>query len=486
MQSLYLKIFLWFWLAMILVSGTLIFSVVTTHSQFAQNQAEEYDKILTSLVASRAADVLTDHGMGALADYLNSLQQLLHWQAYLFDDEGKEILSQPTPPEADAIAQLALETDAPKYLISHGQKFVAKRTTDSIGNRYVLVTESPVPSVATVLQAPFGIQIIRGFTVVLVGGVVCFWLARSITKPVRQLSFATHQLADGSLDARVDGSVTDKLDEVAQLGRDFNHMAEQIESLMSSQRRLITDISHELRSPLARLSVALGIARRSVDRNPAAALDRIEVECERLNELIGSLLHLSRLEAGTEMMDAEPFRLDRLVREVALDADFEARSHNRHVDVVSADACLVIGKREVLRSAIENVVRNALRYTADGTSVEVSLQHQRNAFASEAVIRVRDHGKGVPQEALHHIFMPFYRVGDSRERSSGGSGLGLSIADRAIRLHGGGVKAENSPEGGLIVEARLPLMPQPAELPDSAGTTAQPLPKAKPTEPQTV
>jgi two-component system sensor histidine kinase CpxA len=473
MQSLYLKIFVWFWLAMILVSSTLIFSVVKTHSEFTANRTEEFDKILTSLVAARAADLLEDHGMGALADYLGSLQQTLHWQAYLFDDEGKEILSQPTPAEAETIAQSALQTNDARYLVAHGKKYVAKRTTGSDGTRYVFVSESDVPSVTSVLQAPLGIQIVRGITVVLVAGFVCFWLARSIANPVRQLSIATHQLADGSLDARVDDSVTNKQDEVAQLGRDFNHMAEQIESLMSSQRRLITDISHELRSPLARLSVALGIARRSADRDPRAALDRIELECERLNELIGSLLHLSRLEAGTEMMDPEPFALDLLVREVALDADFEARSRNRRVDVVSADPCVATGKRELLRSAIENVIRNALRYTADGTSVEVSLAHERNSFAGQAVIRVRDHGKGVPQESLVNIFTPFYRVGDSRERSSGGSGLGLSIADRAIRLHGGQVKAENSPEGGLIVEARLPLTPQPAD-PTPQTTQAPP------------
>jgi two-component system, OmpR family, sensor histidine kinase CpxA len=473
MRSLYLKIFLWFWLAMILVSSTLILSVVTTHSEFTANRTEQFDKILTSLVAARAADLLEDHGMGALADYLSSLQQTLNWQAYLFDDEGKEILSQPTPPEAETIAQSALQTNDAKYLISGSRKFVAKRTTGSTGTRYVFVSESQIPSVTSVLQAPLDVQITRGIIVVLVAGFVCFWLARSITKPVRELSVATHQLADGSLDARVGESVTGKQDEVAQLGRDFNHMAEQIESLMASQRRLITDISHELRSPLARLSVALGIARRSVDRDPRAALDRIELESERLNELIGSLLHLSRLEAGTEMMDSEPFALDQLVREIALDADFEARSRNRGVNVVAAEHCVATGKRDLLRSAVENVIRNALRYTAEGTSVEVSLACERNSFAGQAVIRVRDHGKGVPQESLVNIFTPFYRVGDSRERSSGGSGLGLSIADRAIRLHGGSVRAENCPDGGLLVEARLPLTQLPVPEPGAAPTETQ-------------
>ena len=335
MRSLYLKIFLWFWLAMILVSSTLILSVVTTHSEFTANRTEQFDKILTSLVAARAADLLEDHGMGALADYLASLQQTLNWQAYLFDDEGKEILSQPTPPEAETIAQSALQTNDAKLPHLAWQKI--RRQTHHWIHRHPLRFRFGVASSFRHQRAcrlRCGVQITRGIIVVLVAGFVCFWLARSITKPVRELSVATHQLADGSLDARVGESVTGKQDEVAQLGRDFNHMAEQIESLMASQRRLITDISHELRSPLARLSVALGIARRSVDRDPRAALDRIELESERLNELIGSLLHLSRLEAGTEMMDSEPFALDQLVREIALDADFEARSRNRSVNVV--------------------------------------------------------------------------------------------------------------------------------------------------------
>src|ERR1700722_4938510 len=173
------------------------------------------------------------------------------------------------------------------------------------------------------------------------------------------------------------------------------------------------------------------------------------------------------------MMAPDPFALDQLVREIALDADFEARSRNRGVAVVAAEHCVATGKRDLLRSAIENVIRNALRYTAEGTSVEVSLSCERNSFAGQAVVRVRDHGHGVPQESLANIFMPFYRVGDSRECSSGGSGLGLSIADRAIRLHGGNVRAKNCVDGGLMVEVRLPLTPLQLQEPSSAATETQ-------------
>ncbi len=198
MQRLYFKIFLWFWLAMILVSGTLIFSVVTTQQEFTASGTKQYDEILTSLVASRAADLVEDHGMGALADYLESLDTTLHWQAFLFDDEGNEILSQPTPAEANAIAQAALQTSDTKFLIAHGRKYVAKRTVGSDGTGYVFVMGSDVPSVTSILRAPLAIQIMRALVVALMAGLVCFWLARYITAPIRQLSVATHRLAAGN------------------------------------------------------------------------------------------------------------------------------------------------------------------------------------------------------------------------------------------------------------------------------------------------
>lgn len=442
---------------MVLVSGTLIFSVVTTHQELTVNGSKQYDEIMTSLVAARAADMLEDHGMGALADYLTSLDGTLHWQAFLFDDEGNEILSQPTPPQANIIAQAALQTSDTKFLVSHGRKYVAKRTVGSDGTRYVFVMDTDVPSVASILRAPLAIQIMRALVVALMAGLVCFWLARYITAPIRQLSDATHRLAAGNLAARVDGSATQRKDEVAELGRDFNHMAEQIEFLMSSQRRLIRDISHELRSPLARLGVALGLARRHATPESVGALNRIELEAERLNGLIGSLLRLARLESGEALMDQGTLDLDALLHEVVADADFEARGRNRFVRIMTSTPCCVTGNRELLRSAIENVIRNAVTYTDENSAVEVSLSSFDQASQKQAVVRVRDHGRGVPIELLRDIFIPFYRVADARERSTGGTGLGLSIAERAVHLHGGNVKAENSPEGGLVIELRFPV-----------------------------
>jgi len=269
-----------------------------------------------------------------------------------------------------------------------------------------------------------------------------------------KLRSTTNELAEGNLGARVANKLTKRRDEVGQLGRDFNVMAERLESMVKAQQRLLGDISHELRSPLARLGVALGLARQRSGVEANGALDRIERESDNLNEMISQLLTLTRLESGTDGRKRTEVDLDALVREVADDADFEARSTNRAVQVVSSDKCSINGVEELLRSAVENVVRNAVRYTPPGTAVEVALQRQNG----NAVISVRDRGNGVPEEALERIFRPFNRTEDARDRQSGGgAGLGLAITERAVRMHGGSVQAANASGGGLSVEMKFNL-----------------------------
>jgi two-component system sensor histidine kinase CpxA len=221
----------------------------------------------------------------------------------------------------------------------------------------------------------------------------------------------------------------------------------------------LSDISHELRSPLARLNVALALARQRSGPATEASLDRAEREADRLNELIGRLLTVARLEAGDDAMQKFPVDLGELVVEIARDADFEAQSRNCHVTVSSADHCLVMGDPSMLHSAIENVVRNATRYTREGTAVEIRLKSESTANAQQAVVQVLDSGPGVPEEALDKMFRPFYRIDDARDRHTGGVGLGLAITQRSATLHGGTVRASNRPEGGLMVEIRLPLLP---------------------------
>jgi two-component system sensor histidine kinase CpxA len=291
----------------------------------------------------------------------------------------------------------------------------------------------------------------------LAAGLTWYGLTRQLTLPLRRLRQVTQQLARGDLSARVGEGLVHKTDEVADLARDVDRMAERIEGLVNSHQRLIRDVSHELRSPLARLNVALELARKSAGPGHTAPFDRIERESERLNELIGQLLMLTRLESESAMGKRADLDLAALVGEVVQDADFEARGHERRVVVAEAGPLLLNGNGELLRQALENLVRNAVRYTAEGTVVEISLRKKVSGGRSWAHIQVRDRGPGVPEGELRDIFRPFYRVNDARDRQSGGAGVGLAISERAVRLHGGSLRAFNAPGGGLIMEMELPL-----------------------------
>lgn len=288
-----------------------------------------------------------------------------------------------------------------------------------------------------------------------VGGLVCLGLAWHLTAPVRRLRAAVQQFAGGELTARVWAGRGG--DEITALGRDFDIMAERIEGLMTAQRQLLRDISHELRSPLTRLNVALDLVMQRSGPEVKGVLDRIEREAVRLNDLIGQLLTLTKISTGGDLMLRGPVSLTRLVREIAADADFEAHMQHRSVRVVAEDELIIQGIEEILRQGIENVVRNAVRYTAEQTQVDITVSRRSGRSGDEVVIRVRDHGPGVPQSALSQLFLPFYRVADARDRQSGGTGIGLAITERAVHLHNGAVTAVNAQDGGLIVDIVLPI-----------------------------
>jgi two-component system sensor histidine kinase CpxA len=270
---------------------------------------------------------------------------------------------------------------------------------------------------------------------------------------VRKLRRATNLLAEGDLSVRVAAKMGRRRDELADLGRDFDKMAERLQHLLLSERRLLGDISHELRSPLARMNVALELAEQTANEDTLTYLHRIQRESGRLNELIGQLLALARLESGDTQNREEIINLHELIEGVAQDANFEAKTKKCGVVIVHNDEVQTIGNTELLCSALENVVRNAIRYTNEQTQVEVEQRREKG----QSLIRVRDYGPGVPEEALPELFRPFYRVASARDRQSGGVGLGLAIAERAVRAHGGSISASNVPNGGLMVEMRLPL-----------------------------
>jgi two-component system sensor histidine kinase CpxA len=284
----------------------------------------------------------------------------------------------------------------------------------------------------------------------LAGGIFCYFISRYLTKPLYKLGEAAANIAEGRLDTRVDPSLTNRRDEIADLARNFDRMAERIEALITGQRRLLGDVSHELRSPLSRLIVALGLVKQGPAEEAAENLERIGLEARRLDMLIGQLLALTRIDSGVDRGSPAAFDLTNLVQEVASDGDFEARARNRSVVIKQADACTINGFEELLRSAAENVVRNAVRHTQEGTAVEIALC----AGNSRALLQVRDCGPGVPESMLSEIFLPFRRVANG---NSDGAGLGLAIAERAVNVHRGMIRATNAPAGGLIVEIDLPL-----------------------------
>ena len=451
MRSLFLKIFVSYWFAQALF--VILAILVTLAIRPPESRRFEYFRVSS---ASQAAQAYERGGRRELLKYLSEMERAIRDRAYLFNDQGEE-LSGRTPPEW---AHRLAEGERPQKGGLWGWLASDRRISQPIvgpsGQHYTLVLERPVaPHFFFVPNRTPGMGILLA---ILTSGLVCFLLARYVTAPVVRLRAATQRLAEGDLTARAGSLRTGRRDELAELVRDFDSMAERMESLINAQSRLLNDISHELRSPLARLNVALGLARQRTGPEAVATLDRIESEANRLNELIGRLLTLARLEGGDGSSDKVRVRLDELLRDVVDDARFEAQGRNCRVVGPLIEPCEVSGNPTLLRSAIENVVRNALRYTGEGTEVEVRLECGDAVDARNAIIRVMDSGPGVPEEALDKMFRPFYRIADARERQTGGVGLGLSITERAVRLHGGSVKAMNRPGGGLVVEIHLPAV----------------------------
>jgi len=231
-------------------------------------------------------------------------------------------------------------------------------------------------------------------------------------------------------------------------------MASQIEELISRQRQLISDVSHELRSPLARLNVALDLGRERKGNDPA--FEQMEEDLHILDDLIGRLLTIAKLDMSAPEVPMVDLDLTDILSQVARNAEFESKEPKGAIQLTSTGSCIVRGNAELLHSAIENVIRNAIRYTDSGTLVEVSMEPQSSSSGTKIRLVVRDYGPGVPESELKNIFQPFYRITGARDRQSGGAGLGLAIAERVVRIHGGMICAENAAPRGLRIEIALP------------------------------
>jgi two-component system sensor histidine kinase CpxA len=299
----------------------------------------------------------------------------------------------------------------------------------------------------------------------ILASIACLMLAHYLSSPLWQLRLATRRLASGDMDARAGEKLGKRKDEIADLVRDFDTMADRIRDLLENQKRLLSDISHELRSPLARLRVALALARRREDAGQRSSHERIEMEIERLDEMIGRILMLSRLESGEMALSTSLIDLNELIEGVVEDARYEAERTGHSIEYLADAHFQTNVNEELLRSSIENVLRNALYYTSGDEPIHVKL----SATTGGAILRVRDHGPGVPPEALPNLFKPFYRVDDSRVSRTGGTGLGLAIAKRGILAHGGTITASNASPHGLIIETIIPASRVPT-WPPEAGT----------------
>ena len=465
MKSLFLRIFLSFWLAQALF---VVLAILVTVAMRPARQISAVEALQPKFL-SEAVEAYQTGGSERLHAYLHSLRETQHVHAVLFNDQGN-LMGHPVPPWMDEVARGQRHT-ADTFLgrLNPHSQFLRGSMTTPDGHHYILVTELPPGQNA--LIGPNGVPGLGIAIAVISSGLVCYFLAQFLTSPITRLRKATQKLAAGDLSARAGGHSSRSGDEMSQLVRDFDVMAEQIENLIHAQSRLLKDISHELRSPLARLTVALELARQRTGPQAESALERISLESRRMNELIASLTTIARLESGAGSTRKISIQLQDVVEEVARDSAFECQGRNCQVECEILDELPVSGDLGLLHSAIENVARNATRYTREGTTVRIRAERRQLEASAEAVVRITDSGPGVPESELSKIFRPFYRIDDARGRSTGGVGLGLAITEQAVRLHGGSVKASNLPEGGLSVEIRIPLQSLAASQEDHVPVT---------------
>lgn len=450
MKSVFLRIFLSFWVAQAL------FFVLAILVTLAFRPRSSTWEALRTTVLNDAVSTYEEGGDEKLRDYLESIEHSQHVRAYLFDEQGNEVSHRGAPDWAMRVAAGGPRGPHDGFLFPAPQVLRDSRASSDGKHRYTIVLG--LPPGPRVFIGPRGLPFTGLIIGVLSSGLVCYLLSWYLTKPIVQLRTAARQIAAGDLTARAGAPAISRRDEVAGLMRDFDAMAERLETLLKAQSRMLNDISHELRSPLARLNVALGLARQRTGVESTDMLDRIELEAARLNELIGRILTLARLEDGEQLVPQTPVPLDEIVESVSEDAEFEAQERHCHVHTSIAEGNWEVrGNASLLHSAVENVVRNAIRYTQEGSAVDIELKNETRG-AREAVLRVSDSGPGVPSDSLDKLFQPFYRLDDARGRQTGGVGLGLAITERAVRFHGGKVSAFNRPQGGLVIEIRLPMI----------------------------
>lgn len=371
-------------------------------------------------------------GSPALKDCLEDIDSVLHGTRYLLDARGQDLVS--GADRSQVLSAGSFPRDRPHMV--NGQFLIVMRSTD---NKYFLVVIAPPPVPPT--------RFIPYFVLLTLAIALLGWLLSiGIVSPLGHVAATVEHFGKGDLKARVR---TERSDEIGDLARSFDSMADRIETLLTAERRLLQDISHELRSPLARLSFAAELMKGAAD--PDEALDRMRREVVRLSQLIDNLLEVTRLEGDPSSRETQRFSFTSLMQEVLRDCTFEAESRGIDISRQIDDAMDMEGNPELIRRAIENVLRNAIHYASEKSSIQMEAKLRVNGI----VVTVSDTGPGVPEELLIRIFDPFVRADESRDSTSGGVGLGLSIARRAVLLHHGAISAKNL-HPGLLVTISLP------------------------------
>jgi signal transduction histidine kinase len=443
-MRIFTRIFLSFWVALVLsiLASFLIFSPPETPAR------GDWDTVLAATIiptSREAADALESGDTSKAIQIQQSLKARSGVLIELYGSDGDALLPRLIPLDVEK----QLRSGRTATPIELGTASLLAGTVDvasSRGKIYGVVAAFPHHWPGPPPRSAFEPLVV----LVFISGVVCYILAKFLTTPLVVLSDTARRLAAGDFGARAYSARSAGRDEIAGLVRDFNHMAERIQTLIDAERRLSSDISHELRSPLARLGVALGIARQRAEPELSPALDRIELEAARLNELVGEILRLASMQNAPEQYEFTEVDLAELAQELVDDTSYEANVPVCRLSI-GEGAFIVAGDPSLLGRAFENVLRNAVRYTRPGTMVQAGLRSD----ADTVLFEVRDFGTGVPESELRNLFIPFYRVGSDRGRNTGGHGLGLAITAAAIELHGGTVRAFNADDTGLIVQIRL-------------------------------
>jgi len=441
MRSLFAKTLLWFLATTVIAMAGII---LTTALTFSTIEPRGPFSGLMNLQAEEAAHAFERGGPAALNAELARIRSIGHVEVVFTDLKGTDLVT--GQPRLDLVRRPVRSRWRLPFPFTTRPPVLARQ--DSSKQYWLFLIDQ---------RRNLGFFFLQKQHLWIIGlvALLCYAFAYHLTSPVRRLRGVLDRFGHGDLAAR---AIINRKDELGQLATSFNQMADRIQTLLSAERRLLLDISHELRSPLARLGVAVELARSGTDREHM--LDRIQKEADRLNELVAELLQVTRAEGDPSTQKSAPVPLDELLADIVYDSLLEAKAKDCTLLLKAPTAVTLNGDEELIRRAVENVIRNAIRYAPAGSAVDVSLQRTGDC----AEVCVRDYGPGVPEEALPRIFDPFYRVDSDRNRMSGGLGLGLAIARRAVELHKGKLKAQNASPGlQVIIELPLPAEPRQTE-----------------------